>query len=388
MSSPSTPQVFTPHLTTLRDKLHLLLSQGQDKLKIVSDFDSTLSTTKASSWTAVEEYAGMSTAYREECHRLVNLYYPKEIDPTLTLPERVVFMLKWMEEACAALLAEKCTRASYHGLLLSAQESIELRTGCDELFTRAHHTKLNVPILVFSAGIGDVIDAVLLHQFQAHYQTQNPFYPIKPLPFLPTTPSAAGEDAQNLNEPMSPGALEEETVHNPGYLVSAPDNVYIIANHFAFQTATPTPTAVNRFDASAYRDDDIICGFEKQHETAIHVFNKHEALVKKADYYPHRILPRTNVLLLGDSLGDSVMVDPHTSTDNVIRVAFLNTSKNKTVESHLQAYLKAFDIIFVDSDGGIAFCNTILRHLEDRVKTDAEVVEELLQFVVEEEVKA
>lgn len=376
----STPLVFAPKKDALRAKLRLLLQQGPTKLKIISDFDSTLSTTKGSSWTAVERFEGLSQQYRDECHRLLEYYYPKEIDPNLTLDERVVFMLEWLAGASKALIDEKCSRVSYHNLLLSAQSDIDLRQGCDELFTISHHSKLDVPILVFSAGIGDVIDAVLLHHFQSHYQTQNPFYPIQPVDKMipedePTSP----------NSPLPPDALQDKVEHNPGYVVSAPKNVYIIANHLAFCTAADG-VLVNRFDASTFRDDDLICGFEKQHETAIHVFNKHEALVKRADYYQEKIAPRTNVLLLGDSLGDSVMVCPHTSTDNVVRIAFLNTSKSKTVESHLNAYLKAFDIIFVDSDAGIAFCNIILHHLEDHVKTDEEVIEELLQYVVEQEV--
>jgi hypothetical protein len=71
---------------------------------------------------------------------------------------------------------------------------------------------------------------------------------------------------------------------------------------------------------------------------------------------------------MGDALGDADMV-AKSSTDNVIRVGFLNTSTSKSVQKYLNIYLEQFDIVFVDCDDGIGWVNLVLKFFEDNCPT-------------------
>eukprot|EP00461_Guttulinopsis_vulgaris_P000948 UN00948 len=352
------PQIYTPDKNRLFTKLQTVLQGGKEKLKIVSDFDATLSKAGGySSWCVVENNPEFSDTYRNTCTELFNYYYPLEISPTLTHEQKCEYMIEWWLKAQDALRAERVTREKYNRLLQYAQNTLQLRDGCDVMFK--YSNELQIPLLIFSAGIGDIIDSVLLHHFSQYYQPSNPFYPIDQLPQQykeqkseqqqqeqittqtnnvnnltldtnPTTIVTLDETAQRAL--LSPTSLEQAVEHNPGILPGVPRTIYILANHFDFHSAAAanttcddTTNTVKRFDPTTHKADDVLCGF---YNDRIHVFNKHEELVKKADYYPTQIKPRTNCLLLGDSLGDALMMAAD-STDNVVRIAFLNTSKIK-----------------------------------------------------------
>lgn len=77
--------------------------------------------------------------------------------------------------------------------------------------------------------------------------------------------------------------------------------------------------------------------------TTIHVFNKNETVIKGTEYYD-LIKERSNVVLLGDSLGDAGMADGIEHSEAVIKIGFLYHN----VEGNLPIYLKEFDIVLVD----------------------------------------
>ena len=210
---------------------------------------------------------------------------------------------------------------------------------------------LGIPLLVFSAGIGDIIDGVLIRHFSQYYVPENPFYPIEHLPQL-----------------KSPGSTLPITSHLPtspaeyGAQMGIPKTIYIIANHLDFEqdlTVQDLPPKLLPHKPSTFSPSDLVSGFRAN--APIHVFNKHEALVMTAPYYETQIYPRKNAIVLGDSLGDALMVAKD-STDNVIRIGFLQTNEkhNKTKKTHLAKYLDSFDIVFVDNDDGIGLVNQIL----------------------------
>lgn len=56
----------------------------------------------------------------------------------------------------------------------------------------------------------------------------------------------------------------------------------------------------------------------------IHTFNKNESGIHRSDYF-ERLRGRSNVILLGDSLGDLRMADGAASNANVVlKIGFLN----------------------------------------------------------------
>lgn len=111
------------------------------------------------------------------------------------------------------------------------------------------------------------------------------------------------------------------------------NNTHIIANNFIFH------------------DDGKILGVEKP---IIHVYNKDEAILKQFSFYD-KVKKRSNVILLGDSLGDAKMASgmPH---DEVIKIGFLNEDDR----SHLKYYCQEFDIVII-GDASFYFVNQLLK---------------------------
>lgn len=86
-------------------------------------------------------------------------------------------------------------------------------------------------------------------------------------------------------------------------------------------------------------ENGTICGLKGD---IIHVFNKNETVIKGTEYYD-MIKDRANVILLGDSLGDSSMADG-VNTDAVIKIGFLYHNQ----EGNLPLYMEMFDIVLLD----------------------------------------
>lgn len=81
-------------------------------------------------------------------------------------------------------------------------------------------------------------------------------------------------------------------------------------------------------------------------EPIIHIFNKDETMVKDYPVAFKAVKNRKNVLLLGDSLGDTGMIKGF-DYDNLIKIGFLN----EEVEKNLKEYKKIYDIVILnDSD--------------------------------------
>lgn len=140
-----------------------IVNGGKDKLQVVADFDRTLTkfhkngVMNPTSHNALERSSLLPANYSDEAHKLRGIYYPIEIDHKLTVDEKVPYMVEWWTKAHDLLLKCQPTRDTI--IRLAEEAHIELREGCDWLFPQLH--KHQVPLLVLSAGIGDVIEAVI-----------------------------------------------------------------------------------------------------------------------------------------------------------------------------------------------------------------------------------
>jgi len=99
-------------------------------------------------------------------------------------------------------------------------------------------------------------------------------------------------------------------------------------------------------------------------EPVVHVFNKNEAVLHDdhAAYFGNLKL-RNNVILMGDSLGDTNMAMGVQDAEAVLKIGFLNTH----FEDHLPAYMDSFDVVLVD-DQSMDFINSILDLVIDDAK--------------------
>jgi 5'-nucleotidase len=87
----------------------------------------------------------------------------------------------------------------------------------------------------------------------------------------------------------------------------------------------------------------------------IHIFNKQEIELKNLPLY-EEIKNKSNVILLGDSLGDLSMLE-NSDYKNIIKIAFYNDN-----EENLEEFKKNFDVI-ITNDGSFDYINELMTKL-------------------------
>ncbi|XP_042218547.1 cytosolic 5'-nucleotidase 3-like isoform X1 [Homarus americanus] len=142
-----------------------IVGSGFSKLQLVVDFDFTLTRVHMEgrrchcSWGIMDNSAQMPAFYREEANKLLAKYYPIEIHPKMTEEEKIPYMIEWYEQIHKLIVKCQVSQESLKGMVSSS--NARLRDGTEDLFSKLHST--NVPVLVFSAGMGDILEQVLRH---------------------------------------------------------------------------------------------------------------------------------------------------------------------------------------------------------------------------------
>ena len=150
-------------------KLAKMQQGGSKNLQIVTDFDFTLTkfhmengTRAFSCHKCLEEAEGvLNEDYVVRARELAAKYYPLEIQPGLEKKLRIQYMEEWVEKAHDALVSSGLTERDFKKAVQNAitTKNILLRSRCQELFKVAEDRK--IPVLVFSAGIANVLEEVL-----------------------------------------------------------------------------------------------------------------------------------------------------------------------------------------------------------------------------------
>lgn len=213
----------------------------------------------------------ISTDYKERTAKLYDHYYPIEISKAIPLDEKVKAMEEWWSKAHEIVLETKIKRSDIE--LAVKHTPAHFRNGLDSILMYCRDK--NIPLLIFSAGLGDVIEEIL---GQANLWFEN---------------------------------------------------MKMISNLMIFN------------------DEGHCIGFQ---DPLIHVFNKNEASVIKMC----GIETRSNVILLGDSIGD-LQMSKGMKHDVELTVGFLNHNKEELLES----YLASFDIVILN-DAAIDIVSEIL----------------------------
>lgn len=134
---------------------------GFDKLHFVTDFDRTLTTvdlnnqTPSTSWAVFTDILGNS--YTTERKKLFDIYRPVEINNSLDYSYRISQMETWWRKHLDLLIKYNVDKNILKNTVLST--SLKFREDLSDLFTFID--KNNIPCLIFSAGIGDLITKLL-----------------------------------------------------------------------------------------------------------------------------------------------------------------------------------------------------------------------------------
>uniref|UniRef100_A0A8C6Y3C2 5'-nucleotidase n=1 Tax=Naja naja TaxID=35670 RepID=A0A8C6Y3C2_NAJNA len=133
-----------------------LIKGGATKLQIITDFDMTLSRFTHNGKrcpTCHSEY------YRLLLFQLKEIYYAIEIDPSLTVEEKYPYMVEWYNKSHALLIEQGLQKDKLAEIV--RESDVMLKEGYDIFFDKLHEH--NVPVFIFSAGIGDILEQII-HQ--------------------------------------------------------------------------------------------------------------------------------------------------------------------------------------------------------------------------------
>lgn len=106
----------------------------------------------------VESHSSIPDDIRDEFVKMQSRYRGVELDSSLSIEEKIPHMIDWAENGEDLFVKAKVNK---NDLPQMVEEShVFLRDGFNELVKKMHNSQ--VPLLIFSAGIGDVLEEVLL----------------------------------------------------------------------------------------------------------------------------------------------------------------------------------------------------------------------------------
>ncbi|XP_059526116.1 7-methylguanosine phosphate-specific 5'-nucleotidase isoform X2 [Myotis daubentonii] len=113
-------------------------------------------------------------------------------------------------------------------------------------------------------------------------------------------------------------------------------NIHIVSNYMDFD------------------EDGFLQGFKGQ---LIHTYNKNSSVCKDSSYF-QQLQGKTNVVLLGDTMGDLTMADGVPGVENILKIGFLNDK----VEEQRERYMASYDIV-LEKDETLDVVNGLLQHI-------------------------
>merc|ERR1712142_202311 len=145
--------------------LKSVLDGGYEKLQVIVDFDYTLTRVHRDgenlhcSWGVFETSKFVPQTYLEETAALRDKYLPIELDAHMSIEEKTPHMVAWYKEANRMLSGVGTVNKKDFSDMVK-DSNVELREGTKEFMS--HLSKAQVPVLVLSAGLGDMVQEILV----------------------------------------------------------------------------------------------------------------------------------------------------------------------------------------------------------------------------------
>ncbi|KAM8825074.1 cytosolic 5'-nucleotidase 3-like [Synchiropus picturatus] len=157
------PTVYMKDPKKVGEILESMLKAGSNTLQIISDFDMTLTrfAYNGKRCPTCHNILDNSKLISEDCkvklQELLGTYYPIEIDSSRSVEEKLPLMVEWWTRAHELLVEQKIKKDL---LAVAVKESeARLRDGYKLFFD--HLCWHSIPLLIFSAGIGDILEEVI-----------------------------------------------------------------------------------------------------------------------------------------------------------------------------------------------------------------------------------
>lgn len=147
----------------VQEILESMVKAGSNTVQVISDFDMTLTrfAYNGKRCPTCHNILENSKLITEDCKKqlrdLLNTYYPIEIDSSRSIEEKLPLMVEWWTKAHEILVQQAIKKDP---LAVAVRESeAMLREGYPLFFSHLHEH--SIPLLIFSAGIGDILEEVI-----------------------------------------------------------------------------------------------------------------------------------------------------------------------------------------------------------------------------------
>ncbi|XP_026180348.1 cytosolic 5'-nucleotidase 3 isoform X1 [Mastacembelus armatus] len=159
----SNPSVCMKDPQRVQEILQSMVKAGSNTVQVITDFDMTLTRFAyngkrcPTSHNILENSNLITSDCKEKLTELLNIYYPIEIDTSRSAEEKLPLMVEWWTKAHELLVEQKIRK----DLLATAvrESDAMLREGFKRFFDCLNQQ--NIPLLIFSAGIGDILEEVI-----------------------------------------------------------------------------------------------------------------------------------------------------------------------------------------------------------------------------------
>ena len=165
------PRMRVKDKPRVENLLTTLVQGGLDKLQLVIDFDHTLTKVKNEkgdildcSWGVMENSPLLSKEYTEDCRAIKARYLPIEHDSKMSVEEKIPHMVAWYTEANKALQKSGVHKKDFTDMVKAS--NVDFRDGSHDMLTYLHDA--GIPVLVLSAGLGDLIVEILKYKNAYH----------------------------------------------------------------------------------------------------------------------------------------------------------------------------------------------------------------------------
>jgi len=166
-------KVVTANRALVEEKLTKIIKDGPENLQFIVDFDYTMSRAHKNgapvdcSWGVFENFDKVPASYHAKVQTLKNKYFPIELDLSIEIEKKIPIMIEWYREANRALADSKVKKDWFPEMV--AASNCELRDDTDLMMNLLAENK--IPVLVLSAGLGDLIREIMTHYKVLHENT-------------------------------------------------------------------------------------------------------------------------------------------------------------------------------------------------------------------------
>ncbi|XP_014059562.1 cytosolic 5'-nucleotidase 3 isoform X2 [Salmo salar] len=159
----SSPSVCMRDPPRVEEIIKTMQKAGTSTIQVISDFDMTLTrfAYNGKRCPTSHNILDNSKLISEECKAqlkdLLNTYYPIEIDSKRTAEEKLPLMVEWWTKAHTLLVQQRIRKDMLQDVV--KESDAMLREGYQLFFD--HLQEHSIPLLIFSAGVGDVLEEVI-----------------------------------------------------------------------------------------------------------------------------------------------------------------------------------------------------------------------------------